>query len=158
MAMLKPERLNIGTSVGLIADGGDLRHRNPSGATGSPPPRPCWRPCSSHRGNRAASGWPSPVRRRPCGVGLAALHRCQIVAHSHDLGDQVELRRHVLHDLGLELDGPGLVLDVRALGVADQPVVAAIDPDIEAVVRISSIAWGATSAGTVFCSMMVRSA
>ena len=79
-----------------------------------------------------------PVRRRALTesglrVGLATPDPVKIVADADDLGDSVEPVIEIRHDLRLELDRPGFARHMRGARLGDQPVIAAIDPGIEAV-------------------------
>ena len=54
-----------------------------------------------------------------------------VVADADELDDTVGEAVDALHHLGVELDRPGFPVDVRALGVGDVPVRAAVEPDVE---------------------------
>jgi hypothetical protein len=117
MAMLKPERLNMGTSVGCRRWWRSLA-RHPEVPRQKFHHRALVRVLVRHIeiiGLRAVGRRALPKGR--LGVGLAALHRVQIVADADDLGDLVQLFGDIRHDLRLELDGPGLVGDVRRIGL-----------------------------------------
>ena len=56
-----------------------------------------------------------------------------MVTDADDLGDTVESVVEIRHDLRLEFDRPGFPGHMRGARLGDQPVIAAIDPGIEAV-------------------------
>jgi hypothetical protein len=66
---------------------------------------------------------------------LAPRDKVEIIADTDDLHRTVESCSEVDHDSRRELDGPLLARDVRRLGVANEPIVAAIDPDIHAMIE-----------------------
>ena len=72
---------------------------------------------------------------RVLGILLAARHQVEIVAHADDLDRAVEHLAEILHHGRGELDGPLLARHVGRIGIADQPVFAAIDPGVHAVMR-----------------------
>src|SRR6202030_4845088 len=66
-------------------------------------------------------------------VGFAAPDFVEVVAYADDLRSVAQIVSEVRHDRRLELDRPGLALDVRRMGLRDQPIVAPVDPGVETV-------------------------
>ena len=73
------------------------------------------------------------LSERSLGICLAALHLVVIVADADDLGDVVKLFTDIRHDLRLEFHRPSLAGDMRGVGLRNQPVIAAVDPGVEAM-------------------------
>ncbi len=116
MAMLKPERLNISTSLGwspmvAISAAGIFRmarqivdDRALVGVV-----------MGDVEVVRLRAGGRRPVAEGGLGIGLAALDLGMVVADADDLGGLLQRVGEIRHHLGLELDGPGLALDMRRL-------------------------------------------
>src|SRR5262245_2425555 len=66
-------------------------------------------------------------------IGFAALDEVVVVTDADDLHDLIQSAVKVLDDFRWKLDRPRLAIDMRCLGIAHQPVIAGIDPDIEPV-------------------------
>src|SRR5258708_22745756 len=66
---------------------------------------------------------------------LAPRDEVEIIADTDDLHRTVESCSEIVDDSRRELDSPLLARDVRCLGVANEPIVAAIDPDVHAMIE-----------------------
>src|SRR4029079_19432386 len=121
--------------VRLVSNRGDLARRNAQLARQVVEDKSLVGVTVSHVeiiGLRARGGSAAPERLLH--VALALAHAVKIVAHPDDLDGS---RQHVvverLHNFGAETSGAALAVDGWRLWVANQPLVASIDPAIKAV-------------------------
>src|SRR6185295_4652514 len=64
--------------------------------------------------------------------GFATPHLVMVIADADNFRDLSQLLTDIRHDRGPELNGPGFPGDMGRVCFGDQPVIAAIGPDIEA--------------------------